>query len=123
MTALQCDRWNRLHPEAEAPRQSYLEKTLGQIEGPIIAASDYLKLVPDQIAPWVQGTYVTLGTDGFGMSDTREALRRHFEIDAESIVIAALDALRRDGKVKARVVAAAIEKLGVNPDKMDPLDI
>ncbi len=121
--ALQCDRWNRLHPEAEAPRRSFLETTLEGVEGPVIAASDYLKLVQDQIAPWMTSTYVTLGTDGFGMSDTREALRRHFEIDAESIAIAALDGLRRDGKIGAGEVADAIRDLGVDPEKLDPLDV
>ena len=77
----------------------------------VAAASDWMSLVPDQIRKWVPGRFVTLGTDGFGMSDTREALRRHFEVDAESIVIAALHGLRKDGKVDAKAVNAAIKKL------------
>ena len=78
-----------------------------------------MKAVPDQIARFMPGRFVPLGTDGFGMSDTREALRRHFEIDAENIAIAALDALRLDGKLDAATVARAIEELGVDPDKLD----
>ena len=120
--ALQCDRWNRLHPDA-TPRRPYLSTVLEGMQGPIVAASDFLKLVPDQIAPWVDRTFVSLGTDGFGMSDTREALRRHFEVDAECIAIAALDALRRDGHLTAADVRRAIETLGVDPGKTDPLDI
>jgi pyruvate dehydrogenase E1 component len=79
-----------------------------------------MKAVPDQIARWMPGRFVPLGTDGFGMSDTREALRRHFEVDAESIVIATLDALRQDGKASAVEVARAIDTLGVDPEKLDP---
>jgi len=120
--ALQCDRWNRLHPE-DAPRVPWLGRALDDMAGPLVAASDQVKLVPDQIAPWVDRTYVTLGTDGFGMSDTREALRRHFEIDAASIALAALDALRREGRLGSDDVARAIGTLGVDPEKGDPLDI
>ena len=120
--AVTCDRWNRLHPEAE-PRRPFLARTLDGVEGPFVAASDYLRLVPDQIAPWMPGTYVTLGTDGFGMSDTREMLRRHFEVDAESIALGALDALRREGRVDAAFVASAIRTLDVDPEKVDPLSI
>ncbi len=118
--ALSTDRWNRLHPESE-PRKPFVQQQLEGIHGPIIAASDFLKLVPDMIRPWVTQRYVTLGTDGFGRSDTREALRRHFEVDAESIVIAALHALQQEGKVGADVVASAIRDLGVDPEKADPL--
>ena len=121
--ALRCDRWNRLHPTQEQPCLSYLETRLADMEGPVIAVSDQLKLVADQIMPWVDRTFVPLGTDGFGMSDTREALRRHFEIDAPMIAVAALDALREDGKLDADTVAQAIEKLGIDPEKIDPLDV
>ncbi|MDA1194957.1 MAG: pyruvate dehydrogenase (acetyl-transferring), homodimeric type [Planctomycetota bacterium] len=117
--ALKCDRWNRLHPEDE-PRVPYVAQVLEGVPGPIIAASDYVKLVPDQIRPWINTRFVTLGTDGFGMSDTREALRRHFEVDAESIVIATLDALARDGSIKASIVTKAIKDLGYDAEKLRP---
>ena len=116
--ALECERQARLHPESP-PRSSHLAEILAGVEGPFIAASDFMKAVPDQIARFVPGRFVPLGTDGFGMSDTREALRRHFEVDAESIAIAALDALRLDGKLDAATVARAIAELGVDPDKLD----
>jgi len=114
--AVACERHNRLHPEAKA-KTPYVTQALEGRQGPVIAASDYMTLVQDQITRWVPGRYVALGTDGFGMSDTREALRRHFEVDAECIVIAALDALRQEGKVTAKEVSGAIASLGVDPDK------
>jgi pyruvate dehydrogenase E1 component len=119
--ALSTDRWNRLHPESE-PRQPYVVKVLEGIEGPIVAASDFVKAVPDMIRPWVRQDFITLGTDGFGRSDTREALRRFFEVDAESIAVAALHALSKTGKLPAAAVAAAIRSLGIDPDKADPLN-
>ena len=82
-----------------------------------------MKLQGDQIARWIPGRFVPLGTDGFGMSDTREALRRHFEIDAENIALAALDALRLDGKLDASEVGKAIRELDIDPDKVDPLSV
>jgi pyruvate dehydrogenase E1 component len=118
--ALECERHNRLHPEAE-PRVPYIGQVLDGLSGPFIAASDYMKVVADQCARWIPGRYVPLGTDGFGMSDTREALRRHFEVDAESVALAALDALRLDGKLEAAVVARAIDELGIDPDKISPV--
>ncbi len=120
--ALQCERWNRLHPEEEA-RIPYVVRILEGVEGPFVAASDFVKLVPDQIQAWVPGTFVTLGTDGFGMSDTREALRRHFEVDPEFIALAALQALERNGAVEAAELAKAIPALEIDPEKMDPLDV
>ena len=87
--ALACDRWNRLHPTEKA-KQPYVLSVLDKVDGPIIAASDYMKVVPDQLAPWLGTRLVTLGTDGFGRSDNREHLRRHFENNAESIATAAL---------------------------------
>src|SRR5437762_2512966 len=89
--ALEVERWNRLHP-ADPPRVPYVTKAVEQKAGPIIAASDFMKLVPDMIARWVRAPFVPLGTDGFGRSDTRDALRRHFEIDAAHIVVATLSA-------------------------------
>ncbi len=115
-----CRRWNRLHP-GERPRSSYLEEVLAGREGPYIAASDYVQAVPEQVAAWIPGSYLVLGTDGMGRSESRTALRRHFEVDAEHIVIAALDQLAQLGQLEASVVATAIEELKLDPDKADPL--
>jgi len=109
-----------LHPTA-TPRKSYLQSTLEGESGVFVAVSDYMKIVPDQIAPWVPGGLTTLGTDGFGRSDTREKLRRFFEVDAESTVIATLYALSRQGKIAPAVVAQAIKELGVDPEKSFPV--
>jgi pyruvate dehydrogenase E1 component len=110
-----------LHP-TEKPRQSFVEQVLAGHDGPYIAASDYVRAVPEQIAPWIPGDYLVLGTDGMGRSETREALRRHFEVDAESIVVAALYQLQKQAKVEAKVVAQAINDLGVDPEKVNPLN-
>jgi pyruvate dehydrogenase E1 component len=118
--ALSADRWNRLHPESN-PRVPYVRVVLQDVPGPFIAATDFLKTVPDLIRPWVSKRYVVLGTDGFGRSDTREALRRFFEVDAESIALAALHALVEDGLIEAREVSKAMKDLGVDPEKPDPL--
>ena len=117
--ALMCRRWNMLHP-TEAHRRSYLEDVLSKEKGVFVALSDYMRSVPDQIAPWVPGGLMTLGTDGFGRSDTRQQLRRFFEVDAESAVIATLYALSRDGKIDKTVVAGAIKDMGVDPEKVPP---
>ena len=114
-----CQRWNRLHAKDE-PRQSYLEQVLKGVSGPFIAVSDNVRLVADQIRPWVPGPYVTLGTDGFGRSDTRSALRRHFEIDAEHTVYAALCALSDNGQFDKKKLAKAVKDLDIDPDKADP---
>jgi pyruvate dehydrogenase E1 component len=116
--AIACERHNRLHP-MEPPREPYLARVLGGVKGPFVAVSDYMKAVPDQIARFVPGRFIPLGTDGFGMSDTREALRRHFEIDVESIVVGVLDALRQEGQADPGEVQKAIESLGIDPGKMD----
>jgi pyruvate dehydrogenase E1 component len=118
--ALSCDRWNRLHP-SETPRTPYVTEILDETEGPIVAVTDFMKAVPDQIARWVREPYVSLGTDGFGRSDTREALRRHFEIDADHITAAALHALQQAGEMKSDKVAEAIEASGIDPEAPDPL--
>jgi len=117
--ALQTDRWNMLHPE-ETPRKSYVQTALGNQPGVFVAVSDNMKLVPDQIAPWVPGGLTTLGTDGFGRSDTRKRLRRFFEVDAECTVIATLHALAVKGKLDKREVRKAIKDLGVDPEKIHP---
>ncbi|HTR98904.1 MAG TPA: pyruvate dehydrogenase (acetyl-transferring), homodimeric type, partial [Bacteroidota bacterium] len=117
--ALAAKRWNMLHP-AESPRTSYLENILEHEEGVFVAVSDYMKIVPDQIAPWVPGGLMTLGTDGFGRSDTRPALRRFFEIDAEMTVVATLYALATEGEIRMDVVAQAIRDLKIDPEKPFP---
>ena len=99
-------------PEAHRARVTALAEALGDAKGPFIAVTDYVKLIPDMIARWMPRPFVPLGTDGFGMSDTREALRRHFEIDAPSIVVATLDALAHDGKGKPGEVVAAMKAMG-----------
>jgi pyruvate dehydrogenase E1 component len=116
--ALAVERWNRLHPDQPA-RTPYLLHALKGSDGPIIASSDYMKVVADQIAPWLPGRMETLGTDGYGRSDNREYLRRHFEINAESIVAAALSRLARDGKFDAAKAIAAFAELGVDSEKID----
>ena len=118
--ALSTDRWNRLHPESE-PRLPWVSRALEGVAGPFVAATDFMKIVPDFIRPWVPGLYVTLGTDGYGRSDTRERLRRHFEVDAESIAVAALHALCREGRLPAAEAARGIRDLGVDPEAPDPL--
>ena len=119
--ALAVERWNRLHP-TETPRLPYLVGALAGAEGPIVAVTDYVKAVPDQIARWVPQPFIPLGTDGFGLSDTRSALRRHFEIDADHIVIATLHGLAQRGELKSEAVAEAIDRYGIDPDLVDPRD-
>ena len=109
-------RWNMLHP-TETPRRSYLEDLVRDVPGPWIAVSDNLKLVADQIAPWIPGGLMTLGCDGFGRSEARPVLRRFFEVDAECTVVATLYALSQRGQVPATLVAQAIRDLGVDPEK------
>ena len=109
---LESERWNRLHP-AEKERTPFVVVALGDAPGPIIAASDYMKSLPDSLAPWLGARLVTLGTDGFGRSDNREHLRRHFEVDAESIVAATLSKLAREGVIKPEVAEKAFEDLGL----------
>jgi pyruvate dehydrogenase E1 component len=118
--ALRTKRWNMLHPTA-APKKSYLESLLQNEEGVFIAVSDYMKMVPDQIAPWVPGGLTTLGTDGFGRSDTRTNLRRFFEVDAELTTVATLYALYQKGLLPAQTVESALKKLGIDPEKSFPL--
>ena len=117
---LDVDRWNMLHPTA-APRKSYLAQALEGVQGPFIAASDYMKAVPDQIAKWIPGGLLTLGTDGFGRSEDRDSLRWHFEVAAEHIVVAALYSLAQQGTIDRGFVDQAIKDLGVNPDTIDPV--
>ena len=117
--ALTVERWNRLHP-TEPPRTPYVTEQLGGADGPIVAVTDYLKAVPDQVARFVPQPFLPLGTDGYGFSDTRDALRRHFEVDAGHIVVAVLDGLAMTGAIDGKVVAAAIERYGIEPELPDP---
>ncbi len=118
--ALQAERWNRLHPMSP-PKRSYVDILLEKEEGVFVAVSDYMKTVPDQIAPWVPGGLTTLGTDGFGRSDTRVGLRRFFEVDAELTVLATLHALAQRKVIERRVVSNAIKELDVDPEKASPV--
>ncbi len=119
MRTLEAERWNLLHPEA-VPRASFLQQTIRQFDGPCVAVSDYVRLVPQQIAPWIPGGLLTLGTDGFGRSDNRNALRRFFEVDAEHLVVMALYALFQRGAVDANLVTQAVRDLGVSTDDEAP---
>ena len=117
--ALRCQRWNMLHPTATS-QKSYVETLLAKEQGVFVAVSDNMRIVPDQIAAWVPGGLMTLGTDGFGRSDTRKRLRRFFQVDAESTVIGMLYALAEKGLIGRDVVAQAIKDLGVDPEKVQP---
>ncbi|MCZ6828487.1 MAG: pyruvate dehydrogenase (acetyl-transferring), homodimeric type, partial [Gammaproteobacteria bacterium] len=116
------ERWNLLHPTME-PRLPYVTKCLQDAGGPVIAATDYVKAYTDQIREFVPQRFVVLGTDGFGRSDTRYKLRQFFEVSREFVVIAALKALADDGVIKAAEVGKAIKSLGVNPEKIDPIQV
>jgi pyruvate dehydrogenase E1 component len=126
--ALEVERWNRLHP-AQEERTPFIATALAGAKGPIIAASDYMKSMPDQLAPWIDFTpeaggkrrLVSLGTDGFGRSDNRQHLRKHFEVNAEAIAAAALSKLARDDQFDPKKAAAAIADLGLDPDSTDPV--
>ncbi|HEU4616464.1 MAG TPA: pyruvate dehydrogenase (acetyl-transferring), homodimeric type, partial [Gammaproteobacteria bacterium] len=120
--ALETQRWNTLHP-GKAARTSYVEQCLAEKHGPFVAATDYIKTVPDQIRQWVPGRYYVLGTDGFGRSDSRAALREFFEVDARSIVATALKALADEGALEPKTVAKAIKKLGIDADRPAPVTL
>jgi pyruvate dehydrogenase E1 component len=117
---LAVERVNRLHPN-ETPHVSYVSQQLNGRKGPVIAATDYMRLYADQIRPFVQAPYVTLGTDGYGRSDTRAKLRHFFEVDAKFIVLAALNALADTGEIARSVVADALKRYGIDPEKLDPV--
>ncbi len=120
---LDVERWNTMHPTKKA-RTSYIEKTLTPHSGPIIAATDYMKSYADQIRNFLpERNYVTLGTDGFGRSDTRAQLRKHFEVNRYYVVIAALKALADEGQIPGSKVTEAIKKYGINPDKPNPVTV
>ena len=120
--ALEVERWNQLHPDDE-PRQCFIEQTLEGRHGPFIAATDYMKIVPDQIQRWVPGRFISLGTDGYGRSDGRAALRQPFEVDRRYVAVTALKALADEGVLDQKTVARAIEKYGIDPDRPDPVTL
>ena len=117
--AIECERWNRLHPQ-EPARKSYVDQMLGTTKGPIVASSDYVRAVPELIGPYTQGRLLALGTEGFGRSDTRKALRRFFEVDAESVAVAAIFALAQREELDRAVAEQAIKDLGLDPERPAP---
>jgi pyruvate dehydrogenase E1 component len=117
--ALEVERWNRLHPEAE-PRTAIVTAALGDGSDPVVAITDYMRGVPDQVARFVDRPYVSLGTDGFGRSDARDALRSYFEVDAANLVVAVLQQLALGGKIEPSVVAEAIAEFGIDADGAPP---
>jgi len=120
---LAVERWNLLHP-SQMPRVPYVQQCLADRDGPVVVATDYMKIVGDQIRPFVLNRrFVTLGTDGFGRSDTRESLRAFFEVDRHFIVLAALSALADEGKLPRELAAEAIVKYGIDPEKLDPATV
>ena len=117
--ALSAERWNRLHPTGVGPHP-LRDRDPGRAPGPVVAVSDYVRAVPDQVARWVPRPFTSLGTDGFGRSDTRASLRRFFEVDAAHLVVAVLAALAREGEAKSDEVAEAIAAYGIDPEAADP---
>ena len=118
--AIDCERWNTLHP-TETARVPYVRQCLKERDAPVIAATDYVRNVPDQIRQWIGARYITLGTDGYGRSDSRAALRRHFEVDRNYIALTALKALSDEGKIDRATVTKAMQALGIDPTKPNPL--
>ena len=117
---LEVERWNLLHP-LDAPRTPYVTKCLAGTEGIVVASSDYMKALPDSISRWVPGGVISLGTDGYGRSDSRQALRDFFEVDARYITLATLYGLSRQNKIEREVVAQAVKDLGIDPEKLNPM--
>jgi len=120
--ALECERWNMLHA-AEPPREPYVQQCLKEREGPIVAATDYMRTLPDLVRQWAGPHYITLGTDGYGRSDSRAALRRHFEVDHNFIVLAALKGLADAGMIERTTLQGAMANLGIDPASPDPWKI
>ncbi|HRX86690.1 MAG TPA: hypothetical protein P5572_16825, partial [Phycisphaerae bacterium] len=119
--AFDCERENRLNPTRE-PRMPYVAEMLAEEPWPVVAVSDYVTLVPDMIRPWVPAGMTSLGTDGYGRSESRQALRRFFEVDAENIALAALHRLMQTGEVKAELVERAVKDLGLDPEKPNQMN-
>jgi pyruvate dehydrogenase E1 component len=120
--ALDAERWNLLHPD-QPPRVPYVRQLLEGRKGPFIAATDYMRIVPDQIRQWIPGSFHVLGTDGYGRSDSRAALRHFFEVDHRYVVLAALKTLADEGKLDRATVTSAIAKLGIDPEKPNPVTV
>jgi pyruvate dehydrogenase E1 component len=118
-SAVEAQRWNLLHPE-QPPRQAYVTELLSGTSGVYVAASDYMKVLPESIAKWLPGRLISLGTDGFGRSETRRALRDFFEVDHRFVTLAALSGLAQEGRLKSAAVTQAIRKLDIDPNKLDP---
>jgi pyruvate dehydrogenase E1 component len=118
--ALDVERWNLLHP-GERRRTPYVSQCLAGHDGPFVAATDYMRTVPDQIRQWVPGRFHVLGTDGYGRSDSRAQLRRHFEVDAQHIVLASLRALADEGKLDMATVKSAMKKFDIDPERPNPV--
>ena len=116
---LEVERWNMLHPNDE-PRVPYITQVLGANDAPVVSSTDYMKTYSDQVREYVPATFSTLGTDGFGRSDTREKLREFFEVDRRYVTIAALHALSMDDKLDKVTVAKAVQQYGIDPDKPNP---
>jgi pyruvate dehydrogenase E1 component len=114
-----CDRWNMLHPD-QTPRESYIAQCLKNAPGVLVAASDYLKVLPDSIDQWMPRRMRSLGTDGFGRSEDRQRLRDFFEVDARFVTLATLAELAHDGQLDRKVVGQAIKDLEINPEKPNP---
>jgi pyruvate dehydrogenase E1 component len=117
-----AERWNLVHPE-DAPRQSYVAQSLSGHDGPVVASTDYIRTFADQIRPYIDRRYITLGTDGFGRSDLRRKLREFFEVNRYYVAVAALKALADEGTIKASVVSAAVKKYGLDPNKPNPVTV
>ncbi|KTC95337.1 pyruvate dehydrogenase (acetyl-transferring), homodimeric type [Legionella feeleii] len=117
---LSAERHNRMHPNAK-PQQSYVSQQLADRKGPVIAATDYMRLYADQIRPYIAAPYIVLGTDGYGRSDTRDRLRHFFEVDAKFVVLAALDALVQQGEMPKSTIVDAMKRYGINSEKEDPV--
>ena len=117
--ALSAERWNRLHPGLP-PRAPLIARNLAGVEGPVAAVTDYMRLVPDQVARWISQPYISLGADGFGRSDTRESLRRFFEVDGPHLTVAVLSELAKSGEMDPSAVREAMERYGIDPEAVDP---
>ena len=120
--ALDAERWNLLHSD-QPPRVPYVQEVLGEQQGPFVAATDYMRIVADQIRQWVPGSFHVLGTDGYGRSDSRAALRGFFEVDYRYVVLATLKLLADEGQLDRATVMSAIETFGIDPEKPNPVTV
>jgi pyruvate dehydrogenase E1 component len=119
---MELERWNTLHP-GETPKKTWIETSLEAHDGPVIAATDYMRSFADQIRPWVNAPFRVLGTDGFGRSDYRKTLRSFFEVDRHHVALAALTELAKTGEVDASAPKKAIESYGIDPERPAPVKV